>query len=231
VGLKDDLTTEVREIIRSQWSERDGKKVPEVEDVKLGNDSVKIEATVLYADLADSTKIVDGHDWRYSAEVYKTTLLCASRLIKQEDGVITAFDGDRVMAVFFEGSKNTNAARCALHIRWAISKIVNPALAEQYPKTSNLVRQVVGIDTSTLHVARTGVWGSNDLVWVGRAANYAAKLSAINDPIYSTFITEDVYHSLLNDAKLSDGKSMWEKRDETINGIPIYQSSWIWAFD
>ena len=33
----------------------------------------------------------------------------------------------------------------------------------------------LGIDTSKLFVARTGIRKSNDLVWVGRAANYAAK--------------------------------------------------------
>jgi class 3 adenylate cyclase len=68
--------------------------------VKLGNDAVKLSATVLYADLADSTKLVDGHTKQFSAEIYKTFLHCAAKIIRSEDGVITAYDGDRVMAVF-----------------------------------------------------------------------------------------------------------------------------------
>ena len=41
-----------------------------------------------------------------------------------------------------------------------------------------MTKQSVGIDTSELFVARTGIRRANDLVWVGRAANHAAKLSA-----------------------------------------------------
>jgi hypothetical protein len=70
--MKDDLTADVRKIVREQWNVRDGQKVPEVKDIQLGNHAVKIDATVLYADLADSTKLVDGQDWSFAAKVYKT---------------------------------------------------------------------------------------------------------------------------------------------------------------
>ncbi len=229
MGMKDDLSEDVKQIFRSSWSVRDGQKVPEVEDIRLGNDAVKISTTVLYADLADSTKLVDNHGWEFAAEVYKTYLHCASKIIKDEGGVITAFDGDRVMAVFFDGSKNTNAVRCALKIKWAVVNIINPALKNQYPSKSYTVSQVVGIDTSDMRAARTGVWGSNDLVWVGRAANYATKLSSINEDGFSTFITEDVYKVMTDDAKYSGGKSMWEKRVLTLNGVGVYRSSWGWV--
>ena len=61
-----------------------------------------------------------------------------------------------------------------------VSKVINPKLKEAYPEENYTVQQSVGIDTSTLFVAKTGIRGSNDLVWVGRAANYAAKLSSLN---------------------------------------------------
>jgi class 3 adenylate cyclase len=226
MGMKDELSEEAQKIFRSSWSVRDGQKVPEVKDVLLGNDAVKISATVLYADLADSTKLVNNHGWDFAAEVYKIYLHCASKLIKDEGGVITAFDGDRVMAVFFNSSKNTNAVRCALKITWAVVNIINPALKNQYPSKSYTVRQVVGIDTSDLRAARTGVWGSNDLVWVGRAANYAAKLSSINEDGFHTFITEDVFKMLADEGKYSNGKLMWQKRVLTLNGVGVYRSSW-----
>ena len=54
--------------------------------------------------------------------------------------------------------------------------------------------QSVGIDTCELFIARTGIRGSNDLVWVGHAANYAAKLSDRRGP--PSQITEDVYKKL-----------------------------------
>ena len=55
MALSDDLNSKVKEIFRTAWSERDGVKIPEPEDLKLGNDAVKLDAAVLYADLAEST--------------------------------------------------------------------------------------------------------------------------------------------------------------------------------
>lgn len=82
MGLKDDLEAEVATIFRSSWTERDGETVPEAENLKLGNDAVKLKATVLYADLADSTALVDGHDKSFAAEIYKTFLHCAAKIIR-----------------------------------------------------------------------------------------------------------------------------------------------------
>ena len=50
MGLKSELQSEVGTIFRSSWSERDGDKVPEAENLRLGNDAVKLKGTVLYAD-------------------------------------------------------------------------------------------------------------------------------------------------------------------------------------
>ena len=95
------------------------------------------------------------------------------------------------MAVFIGDSKNTSAVRCGLKIKSAVEEIINPAIKAQYSNDFQL-KQVVGIDTSKLLVARTGVRGANDLVWVGPAANYAAKLSSISEQPYSTFISAAV---------------------------------------
>jgi hypothetical protein len=59
VPLAEDLTQEIKNIFETSWQERDGQKVPEAEDVKLGNDAVKLRATVLYANLAESTDLVE----------------------------------------------------------------------------------------------------------------------------------------------------------------------------
>ena len=95
-----------------------------------------------------------------SVEIYKAFLHCASQIIRNESGIVTAYDGDRVMGIFFEDPKNTNAVRCAMKIKWAVNNIVLPLFKEQYPSKSLTVKAVVGIDTSELRAARTGVWGS-----------------------------------------------------------------------
>ena len=100
-----------------------------------------------------------------AAKIYKTYLHCAAKIIQSEGGVITSYDGDRIMAVYIGGSKNTSAANSALKINYTVTKIINPILKECYPNTHYLVKQIVGIDTSNLFVVRTGIRGSNDLVW------------------------------------------------------------------
>jgi class 3 adenylate cyclase len=224
MGLADDLTAEVKTIFRSTWCVREGEVVPDAPDIKLGNEGVTLDATVLYADIDGSTNMVDSKTAQFAAEVYKTYLLCAARLIKSEGGVITAYDGDRVMAVFIGTSKNTSAVRCGLKIKSAVLEIINPAI-KPYDSDFTL-QQVVGIDTSELLVARTGIRGSNDLVWVGPAANHAAKLSSISEQPYATFISSEVYGNMHSSVKDTNGVDMWEAR--TWQGKTVYRSSWYW---
>ncbi len=219
----------VKEILATKWETRKGTKVPEPEDVKLGNDAVLLDGTVLYADMADSTALVNGFkDW-FAAEVYKCYLTAACHLIRNNSGVITAFDGDRVMAVYIGGSKNSSAAKSALQLSWAVNEI-NAKLKAAYPSTAFELRQSVGIDTSSLFVARTGIRDSNDLVWVGRAANYAAKLSGISDSSASIFMTEPVFDVLSDETKYGGNpkRSMWERSHWQERNITIYKSNWSW---
>ena len=228
MALADDLNSKVIEIFGTNWKERQGKQVPEPPEVQLGNDAVTLQGAVLYADLAESTDLVQNHKPQFAAEVYKAYLYCASKIIATEGGAITAFDGDRVMGVFVGDAKEKAAARCALKINHAVVKIINPALAKKYPSIAYRVKQAVGVDTSALFVARTGIRGSNDLVWVGRAANYAAKLCSLRDGNFSSWITKEVYDSLDDATKTSNGAAMWEARTWTARSITVYRSSWMW---
>lgn len=131
------------------------------------------------------------------------------------------------MGVFVGDAQSSSAARCALKINYAVKNIVTPALKAQYNSGYD-VKQVVGIDTSTIRAARTGVRGGNDIVWVGRAANYAAKLTEIN-AIERTWITKDVYDNLNDGSKYGNGKDMWKLYTWTTQGNqPIYGSTWWW---
>jgi len=227
--LGQQLDQEVKRIFRESWSIRDGQKVPESADVQLGNDAVRLDGTVLYADLDGSTNMVDGYKPEFAAKIYKSYLHCAAKIIRNEGGVITAYDGDRIMAVFIGDFKNTNAARSAMKINYAVTKIINPSIRPSY-NTDFQIRQAVGVDTSKLFVARTGIRGSNDLVWVGRAANYAAKLCSMPDgnPCPSV-ITADVYNVMDSSIKVSkDQRSMWERYYWSERKITVYRSNWWW---
>ncbi|MCP1244168.1 adenylate/guanylate cyclase domain-containing protein [Acetobacter lambici] len=232
MGLKKELNDGVAAIFRDQWTTRKGRNVPEPEDLKLSNDAVDFDrATILYADLAGSTALVDSKNWWFSAEIYKTFLLCAAKIVRSEGGAITSYDGDRIMGIWVGESQTCPAVRAALKINYAVHKIINPALASQYPSQNYKIKQVVGIDTSSIRAARTGVRGGNDLVWVGRAANYAAKLTDLDlEP--RTWITADAYNKLRNSEKLASGKSMWKQYSWTQkDNIKIYGSTYWWPIN
>lgn len=230
MALLEDLKTEVASIFRSTWTERAGRIVPSPENLRLGNDAATLDAIVLYADMSDSTDLVDHHPPQFAAEIYKAYLTCGARILKGEGATITAYDGDRIMAVFVGDTPASTAARAGLKLNAAVLEIINPALLMQYPNTPYRLSHVVGIDCSPLFVSRIGVRNDNDLVWVGRAANYAAKLCAINEP-NTVFITGEVFDRLQNASKFGGAQNelMWTERRWTQRGdMRIYGSQWKW---
>ncbi|MBI5384095.1 MAG: adenylate/guanylate cyclase domain-containing protein [Verrucomicrobia bacterium] len=232
MGLGDELRQEVDAILKTKWESRDGCVVPSTETIQLGNDAVKLKGTVFYADLADSSGLVQGHKSWFAAEVYKSYLACACRVIRNHGGEVTAFDGDRVMAVFIGDIPNTSAAKAGLKLNWTIEKILNPKIKQAFPDATYAIRHAVGIDTSDLFIARTGIRGSNDLVWVGRAANVAAKMCGLRHGGNYVYITKAVLDKLNDSSKYGGGDSkqwMWESLQW--NGETIYRSGWIWPAD
>lgn len=232
MGLKDDLTAEVKKTLSDAWEEQSTITVPLAEDLRLNaNHAKNLDlATVLYADLDGSTPMVDKYKWHFSAEVYKTYLRCAGAVIRSEKGVITAYDGDRIMAIFTGDFKNTQAVRAALKINYAVHNIIRPAITAQYADSTFVLNHVIGIDSTQLRAARIGVKGDNDLVWIGRAANYAAKLTTLSEkPIW---ITKAVYDRINAEVKMSQGTNMWQARQWTaMNNLEVYCSTYTWRID
>lgn len=233
--LTDDLSNEVSNILSQGWNLRDGRIVPSTDNVALSGGAVKLDATILYADLAQSSKLATEFQQRTAAKVIRSFLYCICKLITAHDGTITSFDGDRVMGIFLSDSKNSNATTCALKANYVTLKIIQPKVNNYFTslkETGFTISHCVGVDTSTVLAVRAGQRGSNDLVWVGRAPNLAAKLSDIRDSPYHSYITEDVFSRLNDSAKYggANEKLMWEKRSFQYIGesTTVYRSSWWW---
>jgi class 3 adenylate cyclase len=108
-----------------------------------------------------------------------------------------------------------------------VVEIIQPALKAQYTTNFEL-KHVVGIDTSQMRTARIGVRGDNDLVWIGRAANYAAKLT--NESGRPTWITKAVYDQMRDEVKYHNGQDMWQRSIWTsMNNMEIYSSTYWWS--
>lgn len=234
MGIKEDLEADVSRLFSSAWNITNGRVVPTSDtSITFKNDGTKIKATVLYADLADSTVLVDTKpDW-FAAEMYKAFLACAGKLVRAEGGEITAYDGDRIMAVFIGADQHDCAVRAAQKINWAVLNIIRPGVAEylDLKHRDYVLRHVVGIDTSELLVAKIGVRDNSDLVWVGRAANHAAKLAS-EDDAFQTYITADVYAGMTDRVRLvgGNGADLWHAvYSEKLPGQVVYRSNSYWT--
>ncbi len=231
MSVADDIRNNSKDTFGSAWAVRDGLVVPAASDLKMSNDAVQFKtATILYADLDASTNLVEKKKWEFAGQVYKTFLYAASRLIRNRGGSIVSYDGDRVMSVFISQSQRNDAVACALEINYAVKNIVQTELQKNW-KTDCKIRHVVGIDTSTVRVARTGVRGDNDLVWIGNAPNLAAKLTSLNAD-NPTWITKHVYDYLNDGQKLgSKGENIWRKWQwDQHNKDEIYSSTYWRSF-
>ena len=106
------------------------------------------------------------------------------------------------------------------------------AIKQAFPDATYTVRHAVGIDASDLFVARTGIRGSNDLVWVGRAANVAAKMCGLRHGGNFVYITKEVLDKLNDSVKYSSGTpKQWMWESFPWDGQTIYRSSWVWSAD
>lgn len=233
MALADAVGAAVRTVVRTEWNITNGLVVPKTENVTLHNGAVKVDATYLYADLADSTKAAQTLKPEVTAKIIRSFLNAAVRVIRHFGGQVRSFDGDRVMAIYMGEAKNTSAAKTALGINWAVNDIVWPELTSYWPTLPEYwsMRHGVGIDTGEALVVRGGVRNNNDLVSVGNAPNIAAKLSEVRGSPRS-FITDAVYRDMHESCYTGEGgRSMWERTMGLNVGstrVSVWSSTWQW---
>lgn len=207
------LSDRVDTLFGTTFDQRDGRVVPTTADVALKDGAVKIDATFLYADLAGSARLSDVCPWNTTAKIVRAFLDCSTRLIIKHGGVVRSFDGDRVMGVFIGDAKNSNASICGREIHWTVRKVIHPKAHAQFKSIRDNgieVRHGVGIDTGEVRAVRSGIRDNNDLIWIGKAASFSAKLSDVRDVGNHTYVSSRVYNRLNKEAKFADdGANMW----------------------
>ncbi|TRW94302.1 adenylate/guanylate cyclase domain-containing protein [Paracoccus sp. M683] len=233
MSLHDDLTSAVDNVLGKKFSQRDGQNVPSSEDVTLANGAVKIEAAFLYADLAGSGRIAKSCPWDTTAKIIRAYLDCAVRIIRAHNGAIRSFDGDRVMGVFVGDYKRTNATKSALKIQWATRHLIQEEARKRFKSVKDndvKIQQACGVDVGMSRAVRAGIRNNNDLIWIGSPPSFAAKLSDLREYPYCTYISAGVYNRIADEAKLSKGVDMWEKRSTNFAGASevCYRSSYWW---
>jgi adenylate cyclase len=235
VALDDDITAALSEIIDTEWKTFKPRDVPESTDVALSNGAASVEATYVYADLANSSKLAQSVSPEVTARVIRMYLNMTVRVLRHKGGHIRSFDGDRVMAIFMGDAKNTNAFRAALAVNFYVEKRLPSLIDDAWPAVRRagwVIKHGVGIDTGDALLVRGGVRNNNDLVSIGSAPNVAAKLSDIRDdhPIH---ITARSANRVRSDVRThADGRQRFKScGTKSIGGtaLEVMSSSWWWS--
>jgi class 3 adenylate cyclase len=221
--LLDTLQSEVDTIFRIDWQLTDANVIPEAEEIALANGAFKIEATFLYADLAEVLVLAEKCSWETTAKIIRAYLDIAARLILAEGGTASRAGSHSVMGIFRGEAPNTSAVNCARKIDWMVEKVLNPKAYTTFQSVRNNklpIRHCIGIDTSDAWAVRAEVGNNNDLIWIGRAPEFAAQLSGIGKYPYSVYTSRACFTRLADTARETGEKNIWlEKRikfgDET----------------
>lgn len=244
MGLKDDITKKVKEIIDTNFQIEDITYVPEITDSKLtfGNKGLKFEATVLYIDLRDSTKILNKHNRATIAKIHKAYLHTTVKIATSLGGEVRSFNGDSVLA-FFQGTTKlslSNAVVAAMQIRYMISHSesgINTLLAKY-----SAVDFGIGLDHGNILCVKVGVGGdanTKDLIWIGNAVNKSVVISDHCKADEYIGISSHVYNNLNDEVKYGIQKDYWGNEQKVdmwtsyrvmYNGSyeTFYKTSWYW---
>lgn len=238
MASKDELIKGVDDFFSGNYDVTQGTAIPNIADIQLGKNGRELELAMLFIDIRESTKIVDGSRRVTAAKMYKSFLWGVAQIARANDGELRSFNGDGVLVAFIGEYKRTNAAKAALQMSWFCQKVLKPKV-DAYLENNNQLSGLdfdfgIGIDCGKVLVVRGGIKGenNNDLVWVGNATNYAVKLSSLSKENYHIYISEDVYKNMDKSSKIggSPERDMWEERTWTaVDGITIYRSNWTWA--
>jgi class 3 adenylate cyclase len=237
---KEDIIKGVDDFFSGDYDITAGRVIPDVADIAFGKNGTEIELTMLFIDIRESTKIVDGLRRTTAARMYKSFLWGVARIARLNNGELRSFNGDGVLMAFMGDRKRTNAAKAALQMSWFAQKVLKPKLDAVFQSNQQLRGDGIefdfgiGIDVGKVLIVRGGIRGenNNDLVWVGNATNYAVKLSALSKEGYHIYISDDVYKNMNKSSKFGGNpeRDMWESRIwNDMDGITIYRSNWTWA--
>ena len=232
MGIKDELSSDIEKIIQHDLDIHNGLNVPAIGKLPLEN-GVRFDATILCAGFTYSIKPVTDFQQRAAAKAVRIFLRCMCRLITANGGTVIIYDAQKVTGIFLGDMRNTNATTCALKMNYVTLKMITPALNEYFMEANEQgfgVMHCVGVDTGPILAIRAGLSSSNDVIWVGRAPILASKLSENRNSPLNTYISEDTFFMLFEQAKFSPDNSrqlMWEESTFDYLGekLKVYRSA------
>lgn len=83
---KNDIITQVNEFFSGTYDITQGTAIPNVDDIQLGKNGRELELAMLFIDIRESTKIVDGSRRTTAARMYKSFLWGVAHIARMNDG-------------------------------------------------------------------------------------------------------------------------------------------------
>lgn len=188
--LRDELAGEVETILSNAFtiSTTNTNVVPHSDDVAITfpnldakSQSCKlIDTCVLYIDIRRSTELSIEHKPKTVTKLYSAFVRAMTKCARHYGGHVRGIIGDRVMVLFDCDDCFAKAVECAVLMNSTAKYVVNKHFKH------NEVKCGIGIDAGRMLVTKTGfrrngVERANyrNLVWLGRPANVASKLTDI----------------------------------------------------
>lgn len=187
-SFRDEVTDEIASILASDFEVEvvETDFVPKPDDPKItfpntdsGKQSCKlIETCILYIDIRKSTELNLSHRRSTVAKLYSAFGRSMTRTARYYGGHVRGIIGDRVMVVFDKADCFENAVKTAVLMNSVAKHILN----KQFGK--NDIKCGIGLDYGKMLVTKVGIVRRGQetssykgLVWLGRPANLASKLT------------------------------------------------------
>lgn len=227
MSLKKELQQKVTNYLTGNYDTYEPSAVPEPKDIPLGNEAAHLEATALFIDMRQSSNIANAFRLQTAAKMIKGYFDGAVRIIRENDGQVKSFNGDGMLALFVGDQRFHYAVRAAMEVEWFVGNILQPKLNRYFENNRVAMGQALsfeigcGLDDSSIFAVKVGIRGTNDVAWVGKGTNTAAKLASRVSQPDNIAITQAVYDRLDRNYQYdSGGTHMWsEESFEDIGGL------------
>jgi class 3 adenylate cyclase len=139
-----------------------------------------IETCVLYIDVRRSTDLNLTHKAVTVAKLYSAFIRAMTRVARHHTGHVRGIIGDRLMVIFDAPNAFVQAVECAISMNTVSKHIIDKHFQH------NTIKCGIGIDAGKMLATKTGVRrhggeqaNYRSLVWLGRPANIASKLTDV----------------------------------------------------
>jgi len=161
----------------NQLTVREARKIPNVPNDVAYNEIVKMNLSIIYADIRGYTERMENADPKVAARIMSIYITEMAAAMRFHEGTIVSIEGDGIIGAFQPSSNNnasTKAVRTIVTMNTILSYVINKRLKsfQQDPISCGY-----GADYGRVYITRAGIRGEgkNELIYVGPIMSRVAK--------------------------------------------------------